>query len=171
MRCAGDASIPCCVVCGGVGKEMDFGQGVALMAQRLERRLHPPGRGKGGTRALNVASQILPQGLSNLTISAAEAARLLAVGSQKLLGVESIVAKHQNVRRVNATHDPRAVNDPDVSADEVGGAAFGSMNFTHVLGLLAVCSGSTPGLLCLLLMLRLHPVIGRHMDSTELRMQ
>jgi len=97
-----------------------------------------------------------------LVVDAADAATALSGSTFMLFDIESAYAEKFAARTANSLHDPAQV----IQAGSMDLASnFASMQFTHVLGLLAVCSNTTEGLLTMLLMLRCHPILGPIMDS------
>jgi len=91
-----------------------------------------------------------------LGTAAADCASALATSTYALFDVESATAAHHQGAQENSTHDP-----------SLAARGFSGMKDTHVLGLLAASSNTWQGMLLFLLMVRLHPILGRHLDHFE----
>ena len=151
----------CCLACGSRGKAICYHAGARRAKQFMTRRVHAA-KFAGGPRALNIDSEVLPHTPENLTHTATMAAQSIARSTFALLQIESAYMDRYAARMANKIHDPNLVEHIDL---RLHGSSFGGMSHTHVLGLLAVCSNNISGLLVLMLMLRLHPIIGRLLDT------
>jgi len=151
----------CCLECGALGMKIDYYAGAKRAKQFMTRRVHTA-KFPFGPRALNIDSVVLPNTPENLTHTATMAAQSMARSTFALLQIESAYMDQYAARRANKIHDPNLVEHVDL---RLHGSSFGGMSHTHVLGLLAVCSNNISGLLVLMLMLRLHPIIGRLLDT------
>ena len=150
-----------CLRCGAIGMGISYRAGAERAKRFMTRRVHQASF-PGGARALNIDSDVLPPTKENLTHTAVMAAKSIARSTFALLAAEAAYVDGYEARLANKIHDPNLVAQVDL---RLHGDTFGGMSHTHVLGLLAVCSNNISGLLVLMLMLRLHPIIGRKLDT------
>jgi len=153
-----------CLACSSVASGIDYNEGATMIKAAMKAHtLKFPTESVShfaGWRRLDLDAPLLSP--NALHVDAVDAACALAKSSFALFDIEIAYAEKFAASRHNSVHDPDEVERAGTINTD---ANFAAMDHTHVLGLLAVCSNTTAGLLTMLLMLRLHPVLGPILDS------